>query len=124
MELRALIRTLLTTTKFTRKLRSQRRRAPLIRLFNVYYPVRMLALGLAGIGWFFPRLLPGNNASLIGLIFLTFGLFGWRTAYSWLVQQRVMQEKVYVLGTGERAQRLVQGLRRRKDLGIDVIGWS
>src|SRR5256885_409184 len=30
----------------------------------------------------------------------------------------------FLLGMGERAQRLVQGLRQRKELGIDVIGWS
>jgi sugar transferase (PEP-CTERM system associated) len=92
--------------------------------FRLFLVPGLFALGLALVGWFFPRLLPGNNAALIGLIFLTFGLFGWRTAYSWLVQQPFMQEKVYVLGTGERAQRLVQGLRSRKELGIDVIGWS
>jgi len=92
--------------------------------FRLFLVPGLFALGLALVGWFFPRLLPGNNAALIGLVFLTFGLFGWRTAYSWLVQQPFMQEKVYVLGTGERAQRLVQGLRSRKELGIDVIGWS
>jgi sugar transferase (PEP-CTERM system associated) len=31
---------------------------------------------------------------------------------------------VYVLGTGERAQRLVRGLRTRPELGIEVMGWS
>jgi sugar transferase (PEP-CTERM system associated) len=31
---------------------------------------------------------------------------------------------VYVLGTGERALRLVQGLRSRGDLAIDVVGWT
>ena len=92
--------------------------------FRLFLVPGVLALGLGLIGYFFPRLLPGNNASLIGLVILTFGLFGWRTAYAWLVQQPYMQEKVYVLGTGQRAQRLVQGLRQRKDLGIDVIGWS
>jgi sugar transferase (PEP-CTERM system associated) len=92
--------------------------------FRLFLVPGVLALALGLIGYFFPRLLPGNNASLIGLVILTFGLFGWRTAYGWLVQQPYMQEKVYVLGTGQRAQRLVQGLRQRKDLGIDVIGWS
>src|SRR5207253_1768834 len=33
-------------------------------------------------------------------------------------------EKVYVLGMGERAQRLVQGLRSRAELGVEVVGWS
>jgi sugar transferase (PEP-CTERM system associated) len=84
----------------------------------------LLALSLAAIGFLFPGLLPRNNAALIGFIFLTFGLFGWRTAYRWLVQQPFMQEKVYVLGTGERAQRLVQGLRQRTELGIEVVGWT
>ena len=92
--------------------------------FRLFLVPGLLALILAAIAWFFPTLLPGNNASLIGLVFLTLGLIGWRTAYGWLVQQPLMQEKVYVLGTGERAQRLVQGLRQRKELGIDVIGWS
>jgi sugar transferase (PEP-CTERM system associated) len=92
--------------------------------FRLFLVPGLLALGLGGMAMFFPRLLPGNNASLIGLVILTFGLFGWRTAYGWLVQQAYMQEKVYVLGTGERAQRLVQGLRTRKELGVDVIGWS
>jgi sugar transferase (PEP-CTERM system associated) len=92
--------------------------------FRLFLVPGLLALALASIGFFFPSLLPGNNASLIGLVILTFGLFGWRTAYGWIVQQPYMQEKVYVLGTGERAQRLVQGLRQRKELGVDVVGWS
>src|SRR5438874_12151588 len=35
-----------------------------------------------------------------------------------------LREKVYVLGTGERAQRLVQGLRTRAELGVEVVGWT
>jgi sugar transferase (PEP-CTERM system associated) len=92
--------------------------------FRLFLVPGLLALGLGGISYFYPRLLPGNNASLIGLVLLTFGLFGWRSAYGWLIQLPSMQEKVYVLGTGQRAQRLVQGLRQRRDLGVDVIGWS
>jgi sugar transferase (PEP-CTERM system associated) len=92
--------------------------------FRLFLVPGLLAILLAGVGWIYPEVLPGNNASLFGLVLLTIGLVGWRAAYGWLVQQPFMQEKVYVLGTGERAQRLVQGLRQRKELGIDVIGWS
>jgi sugar transferase (PEP-CTERM system associated) len=92
--------------------------------FRLFLVPGLLALLLAGIGLAFPNVLPGNNASLIALVILTIGLFGWRTAYGWLIQQPYMQEKVYVLGTGEQAQRLVQGLRQRRELGVDVIGWS
>lgn len=92
--------------------------------FRLFLVPGLFALFLAAVGYFFPYVLPGNNASLIALVLLTMGLVGWRAAYGWLVQQPFMQEKVYILGTGERAQRLVLGLRKRKELGIDVIGWS
>lgn len=92
--------------------------------FRLFLVPGLFALFLAVVGWFFPQVLPGNNASLIALVLLTIGLVGWRAAYGWLVRQPFMQEKVYILGTGERAQRLVQGLRQRKELGVDVIGWT
>jgi len=82
-----------------------------------------LALGLAALGMVFPRLLPGRS-SLLGVAILTLALPGWRTVYVWLAQQPYLRERVYVLGTGERAQRLIQGLRKRSELGIEVIGWS
>jgi sugar transferase (PEP-CTERM system associated) len=92
--------------------------------FRLFLVPGLLALLLAAVSWIDPNILPGNNASLIGLVLLTVGMVAWRAAYGWLVQQPFMQEKVYVLGTGERAQRLVQGLRQRKELGVEVIGWS
>jgi len=67
---------------------------------------------------------PGNGSALAGLIILTFTLLGWRAAYSWMVKQPFLRERVYVLGTGERAQRLVRGLREHSALGIEVVGWT
>jgi sugar transferase (PEP-CTERM system associated) len=83
----------------------------------------LLAFLLAVIGYVFPHMMLGG-AFLIGLIILTVALVGWRTAYAWLVQQPYLRERVYVLGTGDRAQRVVQGLRQRSDLAINVIGWT
>jgi sugar transferase (PEP-CTERM system associated) len=83
----------------------------------------LLAFLLAVIGYVFPHMMLGG-AFLIGLIILTVALLGWRTAYAWLVQQPYLRERVYVLGTGDRAQRVVQGLRQRSDLAINVIGWT
>lgn len=83
-----------------------------------------LALLLAVAGYVSPKLLLGNGSSLAGLMILTFGLLCWRTAYGWLVRQPFLQERIYVLGTGERAQRLVQGLRARHELGVEVVGWT
>ena len=83
----------------------------------------LLALTLAAVGYFFPQFIR-NSAFLLGLIILTLALFGWRTAYAWLAQKPFLRERVYVVGTGERAQRLVQGLRTRSELGVEVVGWS
>jgi sugar transferase (PEP-CTERM system associated) len=84
----------------------------------------ILALMLAGVGYVFPRFLPGNNSALAGLVILTAAMFGWRAAYAWFAQWPYLRERVYVLGTGERAQRLVNGLRLRSEMGIEVVGWS
>lgn len=94
------------------------------QIFRLLLVLGLVALALAGVAYTFPKLLPGNNSALAGLVILTLALFGWRTAFTWLVQQPYLRERVYVMGTGEQAQRLVQGLRRRPELGIEVVGWS
>jgi sugar transferase (PEP-CTERM system associated) len=83
-----------------------------------------VALALSGIGFIFPQFMPGNGSALLGLIILTCTLFCWRGAYGWMVKQPFLRERVYVLGTGERAERLVRGLRERSTMGIEVVGWT
>src|SRR5436190_7970147 len=94
------------------------------QVFRLLLVLGLVALALAAVGFIFPRSLPGHGSSLIGLIILTFSLFLWRGAYAWLAQRPYLRERVYVLGTGERAQRLVNGLRQRSALGIEVVGWT
>ena len=92
--------------------------------FRLLLVLGFVALALATMGYLFPRFLPGNGSLLAGLAILTLLLFAWRVAYSWLARQPIFRERVYVLGTGDRAQRLVNGLRQRSELGIDVVGWT
>jgi sugar transferase (PEP-CTERM system associated) len=92
--------------------------------FRMLLVLGLVALVLSGVGFVFPRSLPGNGSALAGLVILTFALFAWRAAYGWLVQQPYLRERVYVLGTGARAQRLLNGLRQRSDLGVEVVGWT
>jgi sugar transferase (PEP-CTERM system associated) len=94
------------------------------RIFRLLLVLGLVALALALVISFFPSSLPRRDSSLVGLIILAFALFAWRSVYSWLSQQPYLREKVYVLGTGERAQRLVQGLRSRSELGVEVVGWT
>ena len=68
----------------------------------------LLALLLSFIGYFFPRFLIGNGSALTGLIILTIALLGWRTAYSWLLQQPYRRSDVC---TGERRARPKIGTR-------------
>jgi sugar transferase (PEP-CTERM system associated) len=60
----------------------------------------------------------------VGLSILTVALAGWRSAYTWMVRQPFLRERVYVLGSGPRAEQLVDALRRRTELGMDVVGWA
>jgi sugar transferase (PEP-CTERM system associated) len=92
--------------------------------FRLLLVLGLVALSLSAVGFIFPRFMPGNGSALAGLIILTFTLFCWRAAYGWLVKQPYLRERVYVLGTGERAQRLLNGLRQRSELGIEVVGWT
>jgi len=84
----------------------------------------LLALLLGLVGTAFPGLALGNSSLLLGLVILTVAVMAWRNAYAWLAQHPYLRERVYVLGAGERAQRLVRGLRARAELGIDVVGWT
>jgi sugar transferase (PEP-CTERM system associated) len=65
---------------------------------------------------------PGLSRLIVFTLILIFMLVGWRAAYSWMVKQPFLRERVYVLGTGERAERLVRGLRDRPELGVEVVG--
>jgi sugar transferase (PEP-CTERM system associated) len=84
----------------------------------------LLAFILAAVSWVRPSYLLGNGSSAVGLLILTVALFGWRLGYAWLIQLPMLQERIYVLGTGERAQRLVQGLRQNPELGVEVASWT
>jgi sugar transferase (PEP-CTERM system associated) len=84
----------------------------------------VLAFVLAAIAYVRPNYLLGSGSSAVGLLILTFALFGWRLGFTWLVQLPILVERVYVLGTGERAQRVVQGLRQNPEIGVEIASWT
>jgi sugar transferase (PEP-CTERM system associated) len=84
----------------------------------------VLAFVMAGISYVRPDFLLGGGSTALGLLILTLALFGWRLGYGWLVQLPILVERVYVLGTGERAQRLVQGLRQNPEIGVEIASWT
>jgi len=84
----------------------------------------VLAFILAGVAYVRPEYLLGSGSSAVGLLILTFALFGWRLGFTWLVQLPILVERVYVLGTGERAQRVVLGLRQNPEVGVEIASWT
>lgn len=96
--------------------------------FRVLMVPAVLAFLMAGVSYVRPEYLPagelGGGSSSISLLILTLALLGWRFGYTWLVQMPILVERVYVLGTGDRAQRLVQGLRQNPELGVEVASWT
>lgn len=97
--------------------------AKLDQAFRMLFVLGLVALVLGGVMYIFPEFLPGRNSAFAGVVILAVALFCWRSTYSWLVRQPFFRERVYVLGTGERAERVVNGLCK-KELGIEVVGWS
>lgn len=91
--------------------------------FRILFVLGTVAIVLGIVVRFVPGFLPGNNSAVVGVLILTVALFCWRSAYSWLVCLPFFCERVYILGTGDRAFRLVKGLRR-PGLGIEVVGWT
>lgn len=92
--------------------------------FRLLLVPAVVALTLAAVAYIFPGVLLGKSALSVGLIILTLGLVAWRSVYPWLAQRSFLQQRVYVLGSGDRARRLVHGLREVSELGVDVVGWS
>jgi len=91
--------------------------------FRLLVVLGLLSFLLAGLSFLFPGLLLGNNTFVLGVTILTFALFAWRGAYSWLIRQPFLRERVYVMGAGERAKWLVETIRTQPELGMEIIGW-
>jgi len=92
--------------------------------FRLFMVLGLLAFVMAGISYVRPDFLLGGGSSALGLLILTFALLGWRLGYGWLVQLPILVERAYVLGTGERAQRVVQGLRQNPEIGVEIASWT
>jgi sugar transferase (PEP-CTERM system associated) len=97
------------------------------QIFRLFTVLGLVAFVLAAVDLVYGHFLPGRiflPGAKWGLLVLTVMLLGWRGAYAWIVQQPYFRERVYVLGTGDRALRLLNGLRQRTELGIEVVGWT
>lgn len=86
--------------------------------------VGLLSLTLAAVSYAYPDFRVGRYVFLTGLAILAAALIFWRWAYAHLIAMRVLREKVYLLGNGERAMRIREAIESRPELGMDLIDWS
>jgi sugar transferase (PEP-CTERM system associated) len=90
--------------------------------FRLLLVLGLLSFVLAAIGYMAPGFMLGKNVFIIGLVILTFALLLWRSLYLWLIHLPYLCQRVYVLGSGEQAAKVVTAIHDRRDLGMEVVG--
>jgi hypothetical protein len=86
--------------------------------------VGVVALVLAAFSLIFPRFLLERKVSFVALFILTPAWMIWRTAYDRLIFHPAFRQRVYLIGGGELALRVRNTLVSRRELGMDIVGWS
>ena len=92
--------------------------------FRILSLLGILSLLLAALTHLFPGLLVGRSVFLMGLCILALIWILWRRGFEWLIVLPALRERVYLLGNGERARRLLESIRNRAELGMDLVGWA
>ena len=72
----------------------------------------------------YPDFSLGPYVWVLGFALLTPALIFLRKAYEWAIAQKVFRERIYVLGTGEYARSIVDIIRARPNLGMEVVDWE
>jgi sugar transferase (PEP-CTERM system associated) len=92
--------------------------------FRLLLVLGFLSFFLSAVIYLFPEVNIANYVLLLGLMFLTAALVAWRRAYEWIIGREMFRERVYVLGSGERARMVVDTLETRRDAGMKVVGYD
>jgi sugar transferase (PEP-CTERM system associated) len=71
-----------------------------------------------------PEVSIGPYVYVIGFLLLAPALILLRRSYEWVVAQKMFRERVYVLGAGDYARSIVDAIRARPDLGLEVVDWE
>lgn len=66
----------------------------------------------------------GPYVYVVGFILLAPSLILLRRAYEWVISREAFRERIYVLGAGDYAKSIVDTIRSRPDLGMEVVDWK
>jgi sugar transferase (PEP-CTERM system associated) len=89
--------------------------------FRLLLVLSVLSFVLAALLYIYPDIEIGPNVLLVGAAILAIVLGVWRSAYEWIIGLSIFRERVYVLGSGERARAVSETLRTRRDAGMEVV---
>jgi sugar transferase (PEP-CTERM system associated) len=95
---------------------------------QIYFRI-LLVLGfdcfiLSAFIYFYPEVAIGPYVYVLAFAFLTPALIFLRSAYEWIISHKSFRERIYVLGAGEYARSLVEIIRARPNLGMEVVDWE
>jgi sugar transferase (PEP-CTERM system associated) len=66
----------------------------------------------------------GPHIYVYGFALLAPALILMRRGYEWVIGRKVFRERIYVLGAGDYARSIVDTIRSRPDLGMEVVDWQ
>ncbi|MGB0080453.1 MAG: TIGR03013 family XrtA/PEP-CTERM system glycosyltransferase [Terracidiphilus sp.] len=89
--------------------------------FRLLLVLGVLSFILAALLYLYPEISIAPNVLLVGTSILAIVLVIWRSGYESIIGLTVFRERVYVLGSGERARAVVKTLRARRDAGMEVV---
>ncbi len=89
--------------------------------FRLLLVLAVLSFVLAALLYLYPVISIAPDVILVGAFILAIILVVWRSAYEAIIGLSIFRERVYVLGSGERAHAVVKTLRARRDAGMEVV---
>lgn len=97
--------------------------APLEIYFRILLVLAFDCFLLSALIKFYPQFAIAEYVYALAFVLLTPALIGWRRFYEWMVGHTVFRERVFVLGSGPTSVSVVDCLRTRRELGMEVVNW-
>ncbi len=97
--------------------------APLEIYFRVLLVLAFDCFLLSALIKVYPQIAIGSFVYPFAFLLLTPALIGWRSFYDWVVGHNLFRERVFVLGSGLMATNIVDCLKTRRELGMEIVGW-
>jgi len=91
--------------------------------FRLLLILGCIAFALSAIVYVYPEVEIARYVFLLGLILVVTSLIVWRSVFEWISGHAIFEERVYVLGQGERANSIVETIRAHREAGMVVVGW-